>query len=160
MHIDDALAGGASVTLENLPTYIEKGQELSDWTLLFYVSYVLVASFLIFNLFIGIVINSMEEARAIELHRAEAPDLRLHLGAALLHCAQEVEPRAVGHLDVEHGHVDARLHGRGDRHPVESLRGAWRPVQPLDRQRAGVPQADREARRPGPEPALLLVVPR
>jgi len=59
------------LTLENLPVYIEKGQELSDWTLLFYVSYVLVASFLIFNLFIGIVINSMEEARAIELHRAE-----------------------------------------------------------------------------------------
>ena len=59
------------LTLENLPTYIEKGLELSDWTLLFYVSYVLLASFLIFNLFIGIVINSMEEARAIELRRAE-----------------------------------------------------------------------------------------
>ena len=54
-----------------LQHYIARGQELSDWTLLFYVSYVLVASFLIFNLFIGIVINSMEEARAIELHRAE-----------------------------------------------------------------------------------------
>jgi voltage-gated sodium channel len=59
------------LTLENLPTYIEKGQELSHWTLAFFVSYVLLASFLIFNLFIGIVINSMEEARAIELHRAE-----------------------------------------------------------------------------------------
>lgn len=59
------------LTLENLPAYIENGQALSDWTLLFYVSYVLLASFLIFNLFIGIVINSMEEARAIELHRAE-----------------------------------------------------------------------------------------
>jgi voltage-gated sodium channel len=59
------------LTLENLPLYVERGQELSDWTLLFYVSYVLLASFLIFNLFIGIVINSMEEARAIELHRAE-----------------------------------------------------------------------------------------
>jgi len=58
------------LTLENLPTYIEKGQELSDWTLVFYISYVLVASFLVFNLFIGIVINSMEEARAIE-HRRE-----------------------------------------------------------------------------------------
>lgn len=58
------------LTLENLPTYIEKGQELSDWTLLFFISYVLVASFLVFNLFIGIVINSMEEARAIE-HRRE-----------------------------------------------------------------------------------------
>jgi voltage-gated sodium channel len=59
------------LTLENLPAYIARGQALSDWTLLFYVSYVLLASFLIFNLFIGIVINSMEEARAIELHRAE-----------------------------------------------------------------------------------------
>ncbi len=59
------------LTLENLPTYIEMGQELSDWTLVFFISYVLLASFLIFNLFIGIVINSMEEARAIELHRAE-----------------------------------------------------------------------------------------
>jgi voltage-gated sodium channel len=58
------------LTLENLPTYIERGQELSNWTLLFYLSYVLVASFLIFNLFIGIVINSMEEARAEE-HRRE-----------------------------------------------------------------------------------------
>jgi voltage-gated sodium channel len=59
------------LTLENLPTYIEQGQEVSNWTLVFYVSYVLVASFLIFNLFIGIVINSMEEARTSELHRAE-----------------------------------------------------------------------------------------
>jgi len=66
------------LTLENLPVYIARGQELSDWTLLFYVSYVLVASFLIFNLFIGIVINSMEEARAIELHRAERELLDEH----------------------------------------------------------------------------------
>lgn len=52
------------LTLENLPDYIAAGRDLSDWTLLFYLSYVLVASFLIFNLFIGIVIGSMEEARA------------------------------------------------------------------------------------------------
>jgi voltage-gated sodium channel len=58
------------LTLENLPVYIDNGQELSQWTIVFFVSYVLVASFLIFNLFIGIVINSMEEARAIE-HRRE-----------------------------------------------------------------------------------------
>lgn len=59
------------LTLENLPTYIDVGLELSDWTLVYFVSYVLIASFLIFNLFIGIVINSMEQAREIELHRAE-----------------------------------------------------------------------------------------
>ncbi|MCK9249733.1 MAG: ion transporter [Solirubrobacteraceae bacterium] len=57
------------LTLENLPDYVAAGRELSDWTLLFYVSYVLVASFLIFNLFIGIVIGAMEEARA--QHRDE-----------------------------------------------------------------------------------------
>ena len=59
------------LTLENLPNYIETGQQLSEWTIVFFVSYVLVASFLVFNLFIGIVINSMEEARSIELRRAE-----------------------------------------------------------------------------------------
>jgi voltage-gated sodium channel len=63
------------LTLENLPTYVEMGQDLSHWTVLFFVSYVLVASFLIFNLFIGIVINSMEEARAIE-HRREREEER------------------------------------------------------------------------------------
>ncbi len=57
------------LTLENLPTYIEKGQDLSDWTIVFFVSYVLVASFLVFNLFIGIVLNSMEGARADERRR-------------------------------------------------------------------------------------------
>jgi voltage-gated sodium channel len=59
------------LTLENLPVYIQKGQELSDWTIVFYVSYILIAAFLVFNLFIGIVINSMDEARQIEMTRAE-----------------------------------------------------------------------------------------
>lgn len=57
------------LTLENLPTYIEKGQELSDATIVFFISYVLVASFLVFNLFIGIVLNSMEGAREEEARR-------------------------------------------------------------------------------------------
>src|SRR3954465_6458346 len=95
------------LTLENLPAYIERGQELSDWTLLFYVSYVLVASFLIFNLFIGIVINSMEEARAIELHRAErevpdedrANDERAH--AVILREHMHHLKAAVGDLERE-----------------------------------------------------------
>ena len=59
------------LTLDDLTGYVKTGQELSDWSLLFFVSYVLVASFLVFNLFIGIVINSMEEARAIEAQKAE-----------------------------------------------------------------------------------------
>ena len=60
------------LTLENLPDFIATGREVSDWAIPFYVSYALLASFLVFNLFIGIVLNSMEEARAAELRRAEA----------------------------------------------------------------------------------------
>lgn len=59
------------LTLEGLPEFIAIGREASPWAIPFYVSYVLLASFLVFNLFIGIVLNSMEEARAEELRRAE-----------------------------------------------------------------------------------------
>jgi voltage-gated sodium channel len=111
------------LTLENLPAYIERGQELSDWTLLFYVSYVLLASFLIFNLFIGIVINSMEEARAIELHRAEREILedgtadheRAH--AVVLEERLRALRGAVEELERE-----VRAEGRGDGRQARSAR--------------------------------------
>lgn len=60
------------LTLEGLPEFLATGREVSDWAIPFYISYVLLASFLVFNLFIGIVLTSMEEARAEELRRAEA----------------------------------------------------------------------------------------
>jgi voltage-gated sodium channel len=60
------------LSLENLPTYIEEGREVSDWTIPFYVSYVLVASFLVFNFFIGVIVNSMERAREIVAEREAA----------------------------------------------------------------------------------------
>lgn len=60
------------LTLEGLPEFLATGRAVSDWAIPFYVSYVLLASFLVFNLFIGIVLTSMEEARAAELRRAEA----------------------------------------------------------------------------------------
>lgn len=60
------------LTLEGLPEFLTTGRAVSDWAIPFYISYVLLASFLVFNLFIGIVLTSMEEARAEELRRAEA----------------------------------------------------------------------------------------
>ena len=63
------------LSLENLPQNIELGRELSDWTILYFVSYALVAAFLIFNILIGVVINSLEEARAIEHARERADAL-------------------------------------------------------------------------------------
>ena len=64
-----------TLTLENLPDQIAMGRRLSDWTILYFVSYSLVAAFLIFNILIGVVINSLEEARAIEHARERADRL-------------------------------------------------------------------------------------
>ncbi len=66
-----------TLTLENLPDQLALGRELSDWTILYFVSYALVAAFLIFNILIGVVINSLEEARAIE-HARERADALEH----------------------------------------------------------------------------------
>jgi len=64
-----------TLTLENLPDQLALGRELSDWTIVYFVSYSLVAAFLIFNILIGVVINSLEEARAIEAARERADAL-------------------------------------------------------------------------------------
>ena len=70
------------LTLENLPDNIEMGQEMSGWTIIFFISYAVVMSFLIFNLFIGIVLNSMEEARSVDRTEHETDDLLARIRAA------------------------------------------------------------------------------
>jgi voltage-gated sodium channel len=70
------------LTLENFPDNVAMGQEVSQWTIVYFISYVLLASFLIFNLFIGIVLNSMEEARAADRKEHERDDLLERLRAA------------------------------------------------------------------------------
>lgn len=66
------------LSMENLPTQIQQGLAVSSWTLVYFVSYVLVAAFLLVNILIGVVINSMEEAREIEWQREQ----RRRLGAS------------------------------------------------------------------------------
>ena len=51
------------VTLENFPTYMAEAQAVSPFATVFFISYVVLAAFLVFNLLIGIVITSMEKAR-------------------------------------------------------------------------------------------------
>ncbi len=57
------------LTLENFPTYLDEALAVTPWATLFFVSYVLVAAFVIFNLLIGIIIGSMESAREREAMR-------------------------------------------------------------------------------------------
>lgn len=57
------------LTLENFPTYLEEAIAVTPWATVYFVSYVLVAAFVIFNLLIGIIIGSMESAREREALR-------------------------------------------------------------------------------------------
>ena len=57
------------LTLENFPTYLEQASAVTPWATVYFVSYVLVAAFVIFNLLIGIIIGSMESAREREALR-------------------------------------------------------------------------------------------
>jgi voltage-gated sodium channel len=54
------------LTLENWPQYLDAGQAIHPASWIFFVSYVLIASFLVINILIAIIINSMEEVHSAE----------------------------------------------------------------------------------------------
>jgi voltage-gated sodium channel len=58
------------LTVENFPLYMEEGMEVHPYSWIFFVSFILVAAFVVLNVLIGIVLNSMEEARELERRRA------------------------------------------------------------------------------------------
>ena len=124
-----------ALTLENLPDQIRTGRELSDWTLVYFISYAMVAAFLIFNILIGVVINSLEEARAIEHARermdryehgevAPTPEERIADGARGARRARgrpQAAPAAVG-LDAVDGPPDLHDARAGDPRPARPPR--------------------------------------
>lgn len=60
--------------LDGIGDAIHAGLEISRWSLLYYASYVLLASFVLVNVLVGVVITSLEEAR--EMEREEEPSER------------------------------------------------------------------------------------
>jgi voltage-gated sodium channel len=60
------------MTLENWPAYLETAQEIHPWSWIFFVVYILLASFLLFNVLIAVVLTSMEAARAEDARLARA----------------------------------------------------------------------------------------
>ncbi|SDK27527.1 ion transporter [Streptomyces indicus] len=54
------------MTLDGLGDAVRAGLEFSRWTLLYYGAYVVMASFVLVNVLIGVVISSLEEAKELE----------------------------------------------------------------------------------------------
>ncbi|MFE1921265.1 ion transporter [Streptomyces asoensis] len=59
------------MTLDGIGDAVRAGLEISRWSLVYYASYVLIASFVLVNVLIGVVLTSLEEAK--ELERDEHP---------------------------------------------------------------------------------------
>ncbi|MFF3857011.1 ion transporter [Micromonospora sp. NPDC002575] len=62
------------LSLETLPDLVAQGMELSPWTLVYYVSFVMITVNLLLNILIAVIVNSMEEARRLEMTERLAPD--------------------------------------------------------------------------------------
>ena len=67
------------LTLENFPTYLDQAQEVTPLASVFFLSYVLIAAFVVLNLVLGIVIGSMEEAREEERARLRKEEQKEHV---------------------------------------------------------------------------------
>ncbi len=80
------------LTLEDFPTYMADAMDVYPWAWLYFVSFILVAAFIVLNVLIGIVLNSMEEARELERRQAIRDAHRGRDGAGA------VDPEAHAHV--------------------------------------------------------------
>ncbi|MET9963440.1 ion transporter [Streptomyces sp. NPDC006326] len=99
------------MTLEGLGDAVHAGLAVSPFSIVYYASYVLLASFVLVNVLIGVVLNALDEAREMEAEQTAAAspgqgpepgaagpaadpadELRLRI-AALRHALAEVEAR-------------------------------------------------------------------
>lgn len=95
------------ITLDGLGDAVRAGLEISRWTILYFASFVLLGSFLLVNLLIGVVINSLQEAREMEAEtdagqrrRGAAPDTRHDLREQIA-----AARRALDTIEAELGHA-------------------------------------------------------
>jgi voltage-gated sodium channel len=107
------------LTLENWPQYLERGQEIHSASWIFFVSYVLIASFLVINVLIAIIINSMEE-----VHDAEREEERRRRGEELASGSDGTVAERLEEIRSSLDRLEAQLaEGGGDRPgPARSVR--------------------------------------
>lgn len=92
------------MTLDGIGDAVHAGLNISRWSLLYYGSYVLLASFVLVNVLIGVVITSLDEARDMDQdrHPAERPHTDRPTGDHLpLRRRIEAARRALDELEQE-----------------------------------------------------------
>lgn len=79
------------VTLEDWTDVMYKAMELSPAYALYFVSFVVVGTFVVVNLFIAVVINNLDEAKYAHLKKLEQPDLRDQLLSTMVQTKSSLE---------------------------------------------------------------------
>lgn len=67
------------ITLEGWTIVMENAMQLHPWSWIYFVSYVVIATFVVINFFIAIIINNLDEAKAERLRELEPPVSREEL---------------------------------------------------------------------------------
>lgn len=83
-----------TLTLEDWTDLMYKGMELYPWAWIFFVSFVLLATFIIFNMLIGVILNSMADAKEIVEREKRAMEL--------LNLSDQLKSVRVALDDLEH----------------------------------------------------------
>ena len=68
-----------------------KAMELSPFYALYFVSFVVIGTFVVVNLFIAVVINNLEEAKYAHLKKLENPDLVDQLMQSMVNTKNELQ---------------------------------------------------------------------
>jgi len=89
------------ITLDGLGDAVRAGLEISRWTILYFASYVLLGSFVLVNLLVGVVINSLEEARELEASARQPQDQPATPDARRLHERIATARQALDALETE-----------------------------------------------------------
>jgi voltage-gated sodium channel len=103
------------MTLEDWPTLMDRSQEIHSWSWIFFVSYVLLASFLLINVLIAVILGSMETARAEDRRAARALRRELREAEQAFHDQREELVDAMGALRDAVDDLEEGIHAVGDR---------------------------------------------
>ena len=92
------------ITLEGWTEIMATAMELHDWAWVYFVTYVVIATFVVINLFIAIIINNLDEAKAERLQELQAPASREEI-LREIRSTQEALRRLEQRLDVQEADI-------------------------------------------------------
>jgi voltage-gated sodium channel len=111
---DSMLTLFVMMTLENWPEIMDVAQEIHPWSWVFFVSYILLASFLLFNVLIAVVLTSMEAAREEDARLARTLRRELHEAEDIIRDEREELVEAMRSLRDAVDELEERIEQAGN----------------------------------------------